>query len=326
MSDAQSGTGSKLKVGSAGGRSPAYPFISLEKALERVQQLKDAEGFYTVPVTSAYKAWGISEKSSSSPQVLAALKHFGLVEYDGSGASRSVKLSDMARRIIMDVRPGSADREKLIKQAALTPPIHRDLLKQYPVGFPSDATMQTFLVLERGFNENGAKSLIAEIKDTFAFAKVGEPDNIPSQQELGEVEAHGDDDPSSDIVRGGAVLGDLIQWESGGVLQFKEPQKVRAIHDDGAWVWVEGSNTAIPMNEVIVEHPSRGSFDPPPPPSKVLGAGRREDKASLDEGEVILEWPETLSEASVKDFEYWMKGIIHRARRRAGVPEKSEDE
>ncbi|WP_352953338.1 hypothetical protein [Mesorhizobium sp. M1322] len=43
----------------------------------------------------------------------------------------------------------------------------------------------------------------------------------------------------------------------------------------------------------------------------------REDKASLDEGEVVLHWPENLSADSVRDFEYWVEGIIRRAKRRA---------
>jgi hypothetical protein len=52
----------------------------------------------------------------------------------------------------------------------------------------------------------------------------------------------------------------------------------------------------------------------------------REDKASLDEGEVTLLWPETLSRESVEDFEYWVKGIVRRAKRRAGMPEVKGDE
>lgn len=183
-----------------GGRSPGYPFIALAKALDRASELKEAEGFYTVPLTSAYKAWGISEKSSSSPQIVAALKHFGLLEYEGTGAQRSVKLTDMARRIILDVRPNSADKQHLIKQAALTPPIHRELLNEYPDGFPSDATMQTFLVLEKGFNENGAKSLISEVRETFAFAKIGKSDNIPN--------IDGDDPAKEEHAESADVVGD----------------------------------------------------------------------------------------------------------------------
>ncbi|MGB7334327.1 MAG: hypothetical protein WBD01_00940, partial [Salaquimonas sp.] len=53
--------------------------------------------------------------------------------------------------------------------------------------------------------------------------------------------------------------------------------------------------------------------------NEVLGDNIREDKASLDEGSVSLRWPENLSKESVEDFEYWINGIVKRAKRRAGI-------
>lgn len=60
---------------------------------------------------------------------------------------------------------------------------------------------------------------------------------------------------------GGAVAGDLIQWESGGALQFETPHRVRWVSEDGAWLAVEGSDTGIPMSQVTVEQAA-----PPKPP------------------------------------------------------------
>lgn len=226
------------------GRSPGYPFISLEKALVRAQELKDAEGFYSVPITSAYKAWGVSEKSSTSPLVVAALKHFGLLEYEGSGAARQCRLTDRAKRIIQDVRPDSKERAQLIRDAALTPSAHQDVLKKYPNGLPSDATLQTYLVLDRGFNETGAKALIAELRDTLAFAKVDLSGTIP----MPAASVDGDDDPPQKI-----EVGDLVQVEIGGVLQLKEPRRVRAVkeHEGSDWVFIDGSETGFPMDQII---------------------------------------------------------------------------
>lgn len=56
---------------------------------------------------------------------------------------------------------------------------------------------------------------------------------------------------------GGAKVGDLVQWESQGTLQFPKPLRVRMVSDDGQWLAVEGSQTGIPMNEVIVESASQ---------------------------------------------------------------------
>jgi hypothetical protein len=227
------------------GRSPGYPFISLEKAVTRARELKEAEGFYAVPIASAYKAWGISEKSSTSPLVVAALKHFGLLEYAGSGAARQCKLTDRAKRILQDVRPDSKDRAQLIRDAALTPAAHQDVLKKYPNGLPSDATLQTYLVLDRGFNETGAKSLIAELRDTLAFAKVDLSGNIP----MPAASVDGEEDPPQKI-----EVGDLVQVEIGGVFQLKEPRRVRAVkeHEGSDWVFIEGSETGFPMDQIVL--------------------------------------------------------------------------
>ena len=52
----------------------------------------------------------------------------------------------------------------------------------------------------------------------------------------------------------------------------------------------------------------------------------KEEKGSLDEGEAVLIWPESLSAESVHDLEYWLKGVLKKARRRAGMPDDKKDE
>jgi len=49
------------------------------------------------------------------------------------------------------------------------------------------------------------------------------------------------------------AIGDQVQWESSGVLQFKHPRRVRWISEDGEWIAVEGSDTGIPSSELILE-------------------------------------------------------------------------
>jgi hypothetical protein len=48
--------------------------------------------------------------------------------------------------------------------------------------------------------------------------------------------------------------------------------------------------------------------------------------ASTDEGEATLIWPENLSPESVQDLEYWLTGILNKAKRRAGVKEDATGE
>jgi hypothetical protein len=45
-------------------------------------------------------------------------------------------------------------------------------------------------------------------------------------------------------------IGDYVQWEPQGVLQFSEPKRVIALSECRLWVFVEGSNCGLPIQEV----------------------------------------------------------------------------
>jgi hypothetical protein len=47
-------------------------------------------------------------------------------------------------------------------------------------------------------------------------------------------------------------VGDYVQWEPKGILQFVEPQRVVRISDDGAFAFVEDSNTGLPIRELVL--------------------------------------------------------------------------
>jgi len=113
-------------------------------------------------------------------------------------------------------------------------------------------------------------------------------------------------------------IGDFVQWESQGILQFREPKRVKGFSDDGEFVFVDGSNTGIPIAEVnideasatlprpIVDIPSRGMTG-----SSGEGTTIKQDVFSLTEGEVVLSWPTPLSAESIADLKDWLK-IVER--------------
>jgi hypothetical protein len=53
-----------------------------------------------------------------------------------------------------------------------------------------------------------------------------------------------------DWVRNNLKVGNWIQWISQGVNQFEEPKKVSNISEDRKWVFVEGSDVGIPIEQV----------------------------------------------------------------------------
>jgi hypothetical protein len=180
------------------GRSPAFPFVPLNKALEKAEALRVAEGGrpkHYSPLPAIAKAWDMGEKTGPMKQTVAALGHFGLFEFEGSGEKRAARLTDAALRILLDKQPVSVERDALIQRIALLPTVHKELWDKWQTALPSDPTLETYLVRDRGFSEGGAKDLMAEYKATLAFAKMAEPANIPDgieedavdiSQELGE--------------------------------------------------------------------------------------------------------------------------------------------
>jgi hypothetical protein len=51
-----------------------------------------------------------------------------------------------------------------------------------------------------------------------------------------------------------AMIGDLVQWTSGGVDQFERPTRIRRVetHEGEDWAFVDGTDTAVPVSELTV--------------------------------------------------------------------------
>jgi hypothetical protein len=130
-------------------------------------------------------------------QTIAALGHFGLFEFEGSGDRRGARLTELAFNILLDKQPTSPERDELIRQAALKPKIHNELWQKWQAALPSDFTFETYLVRDRGFSEAGARDLIPEYKATLAFAKLNQSGYIPPENSAASFEEDddGEDNP-----------------------------------------------------------------------------------------------------------------------------------
>ncbi len=151
-------------------RSPAYPYIPLPSALEKAAVLWQVEGRHPAAVNVAMQHWGYKEDSSTGYSCVAALKKFGLVDHEGMGDTRQVRLSGLALSILLDKNPDSPERRDALRAAALGPRIHAELWERYGTELPSDQSLKRFLVVERSFNEAAVDELLDEYKVTMAFA------------------------------------------------------------------------------------------------------------------------------------------------------------
>ncbi len=168
-------------------RSPNYPAFNLEVAIKRAKQLYSAERMNATPATVALKHWGFKAKSSGGIVTIAALKAFGLIQDTGSADTRKLQLTENARRILLDERPESAERDAAIKNAALLPKIHAVLWSKWGVNPPSDENLRHALIFDLKFNENSVEDFIKEYKSTIAFAKLTNDDVLSGgSEDIGE--------------------------------------------------------------------------------------------------------------------------------------------
>ena len=231
-------------------------------------------------------------------------------------AGCSIRPGDaQALKILLDTRGDSSERDALIKQAALAPKIHQQIWNKWGEGI-SDENLRHALVFdwETPFNEKSVDGFIREYRDTIAFAKLTESDKVPSED-------------SDNDGAGGAVyipqVGDFVQWESQGILQFSEPKRVRALSADGTHVFVDGTSTGLPVTDLVRASAPSGTSQPKdlrlPLP---LNKNMQEDVFSLSEGRVVIQWPAPLSAESIQDLKDWLKIVERKITRSVEAGEK----
>ena len=173
-------------------RSPSYPFISLRKAVDRAQALFDGHRKEPTRLSALAQTWNYSPSSSGLQQTVAALKQFGLLEDAGSGSDRKVQISDLARRILSDLRPGV--REQAIQEAARRPRLIAEYLPNWLPDRPNDAHCISELVFDRGFLEPSAKAFLRVFDETVDYAGLRQNDKeTPVDPASDNLEAGGED-------------------------------------------------------------------------------------------------------------------------------------
>ena len=169
--------------GIAGGktkkRSPNFPCIDLEKALELTERIYSVDKRAPIPVNLLIARWGLPKYNSYVRQLIAALTYYGLLESSGKGDKRRVEVSDRGYRILEK----APDRTSLLRTAALEPKLFNEVWQHYKKkGLPSNDVIERDLVWQNSFantrfTKNGAKTFVSNLKSTINFARIL-PDNV----------------------------------------------------------------------------------------------------------------------------------------------------
>lgn len=160
------------------GRSPSYPGVSLDVAVQKAERLFEAQRDHMSDPRVVLGHMGYSPKSGAGLVTLAALKKFGLLKDEGVGKARRAGLSEVALRIVRDKRVGSPERIEALKGAALTPPIHREVWERYHGRLPDDDALMFYLEMERTFTPSGAKEFVGQFRKTIAYAQLAPSDTV----------------------------------------------------------------------------------------------------------------------------------------------------
>ena len=130
-------------------RSPSFPIFGIEEAIRRIGQIHGEIHDHKVSVEAIAEALGTNTKSSAFLQSMSTLLQFGLLEDEGRGGERRIGLSHLANDILV-WEENSRERIAAIKQAALTPPVHREIWSYYKGKMPpSDSAIRVYLQRER---------------------------------------------------------------------------------------------------------------------------------------------------------------------------------
>ena len=274
-------------------RSPAYPTVGLREAVERVGKLYKTDGKAGAPSKLAAVHIGFATAHGQALSALAALKKFGLVAESGN------RIVPTQRAIeILNLPANDPRRIQAVKDAALAPEIYRELIEQHrDTGWPADDVLQADLITYKSFNPHSVAGFVKDFKDTLEFAGLSDFGVLGSE-------------PAQSL-----KVGDYVQWESQGVLQFDVPRKVTGISADGGFVLVEGSTTGIPMEQVSKSDPSPIQQDWPPPKQIKPAFGIAREVFALEDGEAVLQWPTSLNADDVQELEDWLALVVKKLKR-----------
>jgi hypothetical protein len=147
-------------------RSPNFPGLSLEDAIESAREIFDKSRHAEIPRDAVAKDLGYSGLTGRSVVILGALNQYGLVENTTKG---QMKVSQIAADILHGY-PESVRLEALYK-AGRTPSLFKAIFDKFDNHVPSDNAVRSFLI-QSGFTNDGAEKALKTFSDTNRFLEV----------------------------------------------------------------------------------------------------------------------------------------------------------
>lgn len=172
-------------------RSPAYPSLGLEDAIRKARVIYDEAEQHPIDTAAVSALWDTPITSSGFQLSVSALKQYGLLVDEGKGDDRKFHISDLAHQYFIH-EDASPERETAVREAALSPKIHRELWEKYDGKLPlNDSPIRVYLLKGRKdegkgepFNKDVVDSFIRQFRSTVAFAGLKASDKMSSADAL----------------------------------------------------------------------------------------------------------------------------------------------
>jgi len=149
-----------------GRRSPNYPQLSLEEALQRVEKIYKAENTHKADKEVIAKVLGYNSLNGTSLTIIGALNRYELLQADGDG----LKVSGDAVDILL-LSEGEPQRVEALQRCAFAPQVFADLHSNFGETLPSDSNLRHFLVTKKSFLDKAADEVIRIYRQNWEFIK-----------------------------------------------------------------------------------------------------------------------------------------------------------
>lgn len=140
-------------------RSPNYPSMGLQEAINRVGGLYKVQHLHYAPREVVAKGLGYSSLNGASATAISALLKYGLLERSGE----DLRVSDRAMCILHP--HNQREKEDAIREAAFSPSLFAELMEKFPGQMPNDDLLRNYLI-RRGFAESALGAVISAYRET----------------------------------------------------------------------------------------------------------------------------------------------------------------